>query len=121
MKSIVNRASLAVLCATLTGMLSTSHAQLQADFSANNVSGCAPLVARFTDQSTGSPISWKWDLGNGTISTQQHPTATYFNPGTYNVKLVVRTSTGADSIIRQQYITVYPKPVTYFTANDSTG
>ncbi|MET0634428.1 MAG: PKD domain-containing protein [Chitinophagaceae bacterium] len=96
-------------------------AQLKADFTSTSPTGCSPLLVNFTDVSTGVPVSWRWDLGNGTISTLKNPTATYFNPGTYNVKLVVKNASGSDSVTRQQFITVYPKPVVDFVASDSTG
>jgi PKD repeat protein len=95
-----------------------SYSQLTAAFTSNTVSGCTPLLVHFTDQSTGSPTQWRWELGNGTISFLQNPSTTYFNPGTYNVKLVVRNAGGTDSIIKTQYITVYPNPVVNFTASD---
>lgn len=96
-------------------------AQLRADFSATPVTGCAPLVVNFTDLSTGNPGSWQWDLGNGTTSTLQHPVGSYFNPGTYSVKLVIQNASGQDSVTKTNYITVYPKPVVAFTYSDSTG
>ncbi len=100
---------------------SSTNAQLRADFSASVTEGCSPLVVRFTDLSAGNPTSWRWDLGNGTISTLQNPTATYFNPGTYSVKLVVRNGANADSVIRQQLITIFPKPVASFTGTGTAG
>jgi gliding motility-associated-like protein len=95
--------------------------QVKAAFSANTVSGCSPLVVQFQDESTGNPASWRWDLGNGTISLFQHPSSVYFSPGTYTVKLVVKNTTGTDSVVKQQFITVYDNPVVNFTASDSVG
>jgi gliding motility-associated-like protein len=100
---------------------SRAFSQLAAAFTATPVSGCSPIVVQFTDQSTGNPLQWKWDLGNGVISFLQHPSTTYFNAGTYNVKLVVRNSSGADSIVKNQFITVYPNPVVDFKASDTSG
>src|SRR6185436_11357788 len=51
----------------------------------------------------------------------QNPSTTYFNAGTYNIKLVVRNSAGADSVTRSQFITVYPNPIIDFTASDTSG
>ena len=100
----------------------TSKAQLSANFTASPLSGCAPLVVNFTDQSTGNPISWRWDLGNGTTSFNQNPSGTYFNPGQYNVKLVIGNAAGtADSITKMQYITVYSQPTVAFTGNPLSG
>lgn len=96
-------------------------AQLKAGFSATPAAGCAPLVVKFTDESTGNPGTWRWDLGNGTISFLQHPAATYFNPGTYTIKLVVRNGAQADSVVKVNYITVYGNPVVNFAASDTTG
>jgi gliding motility-associated-like protein len=97
-------------------------AQLQAAFTATPLSGCAPLLVRFTDQSTGNPTSWNWNLGNGTTSIIQNPSVTYFTPGTYNIKLVVRNAANtADSITKTDYITVHARPTVSFTASDTTG
>ncbi len=100
----------------------SSKAQLSANFTAVPLNGCAPLVVRFTDQSTGSPTQWKWDLGNGTISFLQNPSVTYFNSGQYNIKLVVYNANGDSSVIvKTQYITVYAAPTVAFTATPLTG
>jgi gliding motility-associated-like protein len=96
-------------------------AQVAARFSGNITKGCAPLVIHFTDESAGNPIAWKWDLGNGTVSYFQHPSATYFNPGIYSVKLVVRNASGADSLTKVHYITVFASPVIDFNASDTGG
>ncbi|GAA4327584.1 PKD domain-containing protein [Flaviaesturariibacter amylovorans] len=94
---------------------------LTAELTASTRSGCAPLVVRFTDASTGSPTQWSWDLGNGTVSTQQHPSTTYFNPGTYTVRLRIRNASGADSVTKTAYITVVGLPVAALSASDSAG
>ena len=96
-------------------------AQLTPQFTASVVSGCAPIVVQFTDQTTGGPAQWRWELGNGVTSYLQHPSTTYFNPGTYTVKLVVRSASGADSVVKKEYITVYPNPDVAFSVSDSTG
>jgi len=97
------------------------NAQLVSNFSATPVSGCSPLIVRFTDESTGNPTQWRWDLGNGTISFLQNPAATYFTPGKYTVKLVAKNSTGADSVVKTDYIEVFGKPFVQFSADDTTG
>ncbi len=99
-----------------------AQAQLTAAFNTPNTSGCNPLVSAFQDQSTGNPVSWRWNLGNGTISTLQNPSATYFTPGMYTVKLVVTDAAGLkDSITKDQYITVFDKPSVNFDANIKMG
>jgi gliding motility-associated-like protein len=101
--------------------ISTAKAQPIADFSAQQVSGCAPLIVQFADQSSGNPNTWKWDMGNGTSSILQNPSVTYFNPGTYTVTLTVSNNQGLTTITRQAYITVYAAPEVNFAASDSSG
>ncbi len=117
-----NRLIIFVLALACTGFsVNRLNAQVKAAFSSNTVSGCSPLVVQFKDESTGNPTSWRWDLGNGTISLFQNPSSVYFAPGTYTVKQVVKTATGADSVIKQQFITVYDNPVANFETSDSVG
>lgn len=97
------------------------NAQLKADFIASPTAGCAPLVVRFSDVSGGNPTSWKWELGNGTNSVLQNPSVAYFNPGTYTVKLFIRNSYGADSVVKTQFITVYASPEIHFGSSNVTG
>ena len=110
-----------LVCTAFVFVSNTTIGQLHADFTSTPQSGCPPVVVTFSDQSTGSPTAWKWDLGNGTISFLKNPIATYFNPGTYNVKLVISNSSGKDSIIKNQFITVFSLPTIAFTASDSMG
>ncbi|AKB52189.1 cell surface protein [Methanosarcina barkeri str. Wiesmoor] len=77
-----------------------------ADFSATPTSGTAPLAVNFTDQSTGTPTSWKWDFGDGADSTEQNVSHTYTSDGTYTVNLKVSNSAGNDIEIKNNYITV---------------
>ena len=105
----------------LTAGSFTTKAQITAQFSATPASGCSPLIVRFTDESTGSPAQWRWDLGNGTISFLRNPSATYFSPGKYTVKLVVRNAASEDSVIKVNYIEVFAKPAVDFSASAITG
>ena len=100
----------------------SSRSQVTANFSASPTSGCSPQIVNFNDQSTGNPIYWKWDLGNGTISFLQNPSATYFTPGQYTIKLVVEDGLGnKDSLTRTQYINIFPIPVVNFSATPLSG
>ncbi|MCB9232468.1 MAG: PKD domain-containing protein [Bacteroidia bacterium] len=47
------------------------------------------LINNFTDNSIGSPVSWLWDFGDGSTSTQQNPSHTYASTGNYNACLTV--------------------------------
>ncbi len=81
---------------------------VEADFSADVTSGTAPLTVNFTDQSTGNIISWKWDFDDdGTDdATEQNPSYTYQEAGTYSVSLSVSDGVQSGSKSRSDYITV---------------
>jgi PKD repeat protein len=83
-----------------------------ADFSANITSATSPVAVAFTDTSSGSPISWTWDLGDGMNSTVRNPVVTYTNPGKYNVSLKVTNVHGNSSKSKTDYIVV-ARPIPY--------
>jgi PKD repeat protein len=96
-----------------------------AAFTADVVSGTAPLTVHFSDESTGNPTAWAWDFDNdgAADSTAQNPTYTYDAAGIYTVKLTVTNLVGTDSEVKTDYITVTapPAPVAAFTADLTTG
>jgi len=95
-----------------------------ASFSASPISGRAPLTVGFTDQSTGSPNSWKWDFGDGSNSTENNPVHTYNESGLYSVKLAVSNSNGSNALTKTGYIAVsgiLNTPVTSFSASPTSG
>jgi PKD repeat protein len=52
-----------------------------------------PLSYYFIDKSTGAEIvSWRWDFGDGSTSSDENNHHVYMEPGIYNVKLSVSTS-----------------------------
>lgn len=108
-------------CALLFISMSAFAQQPVAKFSGTTLSGCAPILVQFTDESTGTPNYWKWDLGNGTISYLQHPSVTYFVPGIYSVKLLVKNVLGQDSIVKANYVQVYASPAVNFNASVTTA
>ncbi|MDQ1255245.1 MAG: hypothetical protein QG646_4524, partial [Euryarchaeota archaeon] len=75
-------------------------------FSASPKAGKAPLNVVFTDKSTGYPESWKWDFGDGNISTEQKPTHIYSTAGRYTVKLTVSNLAGSNTKSMVKYIKV---------------
>jgi len=56
-----------------------------------------PVQVTFINESTGNPTTWSWNFGDGTTSTEQHPTHTYTNPGTYLVTLTASNSFGGNT------------------------
>jgi gliding motility-associated-like protein len=99
-----------------SGLLS---AQPVASFISSPKSGCAPLSVNFTDNSTGNPVKWTWNLGNGNSSVVPSPSTIYYTPGLYPVNLKVSNSNGTDDTTI--YITVYDKPIVDFTVPGTTG
>lgn len=59
----------------------------------------------------GSIASYLWNFGNGATSTQQNPTYTYPNSGTYTVTLTVTSSMGGCTATTSQQVMVYPPPI----------
>lgn len=75
-----------------------------ASFIADHTSGCGGTV-NFSDL-TGSATSWAWDFGDGTTSSEQNPTHTYAQSGTYSVSLAVSNCAGNNSLVKSNYIQV---------------
>ncbi|HRS92698.1 MAG TPA: SBBP repeat-containing protein, partial [Methanolinea sp.] len=95
-----------------------------AGFAANPASGHVPLTVNFTDTSTGNPVIWSWDFGDGETSPDQNPVHTYTAEGTYTVTLTVTNECGPNSTTKQEYIHVLPPcvpPVANFSANPTEG
>ena len=90
----------------------------QALFSAIPVSGTAPLSVIFKDESSGTVISRLWNFGDGGTSTEQTPSHTFQNAGTYTVSLTVSGSGTSDTLTKNSYITVQKAP---FVDTDNDG
>jgi gliding motility-associated-like protein len=119
---MIARTATKACCLLLLTIISfTLQAQLVANFTATPTSACAPLVVHFKDITTNQPTQWKWNLGNGTISFLQNPSVTYFNPGQYTIKLVVKNRSGEDSITKTKFINVYAQPKVQFKSNITSG
>ena len=57
------------------------------------------LVA-FKDESAGAVTSWKWDFGDGSSSTEQHPQHVYTRGGDFVVTLEVTGPQGTSRFQR---------------------
>lgn len=92
-----------------------------ADFSAEPLSGCAPLKVYFTDLSTGAIGWWLWDFGDGTTSTRRNPQHIYDTSGNYTVSLTASNTYGDDTKTKTYYIEVLDIPTADFTASPDSG
>jgi PKD repeat protein len=69
-----------------------------ANFTTDANSGQVPFTVHFTDTSTGSVSSWKWDFGDSKTSTDQNPIHTYLTKSDYNVNLTVTGPGGRTTV-----------------------
>ncbi len=73
---------------------------LFSDFSVR--SACAKNTTYFEDLSDGNPDSWEWDFGDGTpTSTDQNPTHSYEEPGTYAITLTTIAGSESSTSLRE--------------------
>jgi len=99
--------------------------ELFANFTAVPESGSAPCLVRFTDTSTGEEITgYRWDFGDGSVSTEQNPSHIYQSSGVYTATLKVFSASGSDTASKT--ITINgdssgPEIVADFSAGPSTG
>ncbi|MFN5224786.1 MAG: PKD domain-containing protein [Bacteroidota bacterium] len=66
---------------------------VDAQFTADDINGCPPHAVNFSHPG-GAGYSYLWNFGDGRSSTQQNPSHTYVNPGTYPVSLTVTNQSG---------------------------
>ncbi len=86
------------------------------DFTSDSTSGTAPLQVHFQDNSSGYPVSWHWDFGDGGTSGMQNPAHTYDSTGSYTVTLTVTNVHGEDRLIRSNYVSIVTPPTPAPTA-----
>ncbi len=91
-----------------------------AAFSQDSVLHCPGAPLAFEDSSSGRDLSFVWDFGDGTTSTERNPVHTYTGgDDIYTVRLQVTDSLGCtDSLIRNNYITIR-SPKAAFSVTDT--
>jgi PKD repeat protein len=97
-----------------------------ANFVADKTRGITPFAVHFSDMSTGNPTGWKWDFGDGSMSTEQNPSHVYTTSGTsvtskYTVTLTATNVNGDDKETKVDYITVTQTPIAEFTVDSRQG
>ncbi|MBN2729075.1 MAG: T9SS type A sorting domain-containing protein [Bacteroidales bacterium] len=62
-------------------------------------------VVQFTNK-TLNGVSYYWDFGDSTFSSQVNPQHTYLSPDTFSVKLTATSSTGCSYTLRKKYFII---------------
>ena len=57
----------------------------------------SPYAVQFTDLSTGAPVSWQWQFGDGDTSTEQNPVHSYAQRGNYSISVTVKNAYGNEN------------------------
>lgn len=90
-------------------------------FTIESDSGCQPFKILFQDSSIASTaLSFLWDFGDGTTSSDQFPIHTYQDTGSFDVTLTVATDTGCvatSTVFLEDLVTVHRKPKANFILN----
>jgi PKD repeat protein len=91
-----------------------------ASFTADVTSGTVPFAVQFTDTSTGSPVNWTWNFGDGTSSAAQNPVHTFVQPQVFNVTLTVANSAGLTNSSMTQVTGYTPQVNTTMAINGTS-
>jgi len=84
--------------------------QLVANFGVSSATATEGEVLRFTDFSTGSPVSWTWDFGDGSGAQEPNVEKAWDEEGIYVVSLSVANNEGEQSVLTTE-ITIVPETV----------
>lgn len=93
--------------------------QLNLNFITNFNTCCESSVCNinFYPLSPDPLTSWNWDFGDGSTSTLEFPSHIYNITGQYTVTLIASDGIETDTLIRPNYISIFPKPIVDFIYN----
>lgn len=101
----------------------TVYPEIEFSFTADTTEVCAGGEIRFrstNNQGSAGYLHWEFEGGTPQISSEQNPTVTYTEPGTYNVSLQVANMATSKYMAVDSMITVYPAAKAEFSVSDST-
>jgi PKD repeat protein len=81
-----------------------------ADFQVEEFTHCSNTGVEFLDQSLGSSdmqYNWYFEGGEPFYSEDKNPVIQYSEPGKYHAKLVVKTASGQDSLVKENIVMIY--------------
>jgi gliding motility-associated-like protein len=85
-------------------------------FSADQLSGCAPLTVNFSNTS-GNPSNCSWEMGNGQGTNGCATSYTFYQGGCYDISLTTTENGCSNTLTLNDYICVENPPVAAFTTN----
>jgi PKD repeat protein len=86
--------------------LTVGESAAAVNFSADVVSGEAPLSVAFAAQAPACTDNWLWDFGDGSTSNEPQPTHVYRSAGSFTVSLAVSGPGVGQTAIETDYIAV---------------
>ena len=92
-----------------------------ANFTAYTTFGIETLTVIFSDSSTPPAASWKWYFGDGDSSTVQNPTHYYAAPGSYDVMVVIESSEGTLTRLKEDFVNIIADTLSFVTTSGYSG
>ena len=96
-----------------------------AKINADNTVGAVPLKVGFSSKGSidkdGDSISYHWEFGNGTSSSEANPTFTYKNPGIYTATLTVKDDKEKEKSTSMRIIAGNARPTLSLKLKDESG
>lgn len=101
----------------------------EVSFESPNPDGCTewcPIITNTSTIASGMNNAYYWNLGDGTVSTDEYPAHCYTNNSlsnmSFDVSLTVTGDFGCTSTLTENsFITVYPEPIAEFTHDPLEG
>ncbi len=101
-------------CISTGTNITVVHTQPVAGFFTS--AACAKKVTSFFDTTSGNPIKWYWDFGDGGLDSVKNPQHIFALGGNYTIMLAVENSSGCtDTLYRTIVISTVPQ--TFFVAD----
>jgi PKD repeat protein len=107
-------------CADTAMLTQVKITEPTCNFGYSITSGCAPVTAQFNNLSQNA-ATYLWNFGDGSTSSQQHPTHIYTSGGSYNVSLTITDSAGCTATHTLNNSIVIPGPRAKFSVDISHG
>lgn len=78
-----------------------------ADFIADSeIRFCGPTGTVNFENRSSNGVNWTWYFGDGSSSTELHPTHTYTEDGEYTVRLIARNQLGNDTLVVSKAVNI---------------